>query len=545
MKFPHSPRPKRPSTALVILILTLFGLFGLAASPAQADTADGTQPNSPSSAPRNLTAEPSSTTELSVNWQSTTGAETSPNGFIVAVRRTHPNPVEPIGTPKCAELWRPKYEQPTAGKQYATECVVDGLEVGAHYEIQVVETFYYDTNSLTATTYSATYVHGPTNLKTEVTWKAIGSEVLATWDMPTDRTNINGHGVTLFNDQNRYVASCYRSVAQTGRCTFDGLIDGDYRAETYISSYYGSRPQPISTSFSINRVVDPDELDPDYNWWSTTDGQMYVNVSWNHVSNSTSSSYTATADGTSCSARATSTPQRLNCDVKTDTDNMAFPAEARIRGGNVDHAISLPAPPDRPKNPTNVGADEVTQTSARISWDHDGSSNATIYAVWMTTHTGSCTMSAPFPGRSSCRLDGLEPGTTYVANVYADSEIGRRSKRTARVTFTTDDPPAPPPPPELPPVDPPKCDDVDVPEDIEVDCPKLEPEPCDPGGKYFKKQTRAIKKANKQYQAAVDKAIDKLEDRPKKLAKSIKRLKKKRDKKIAKAEAVYDAICRT
>ncbi len=539
----HSIRPKAASSALAILVVTLFGLIGLAAAPAHASDVT----NAPIPYPQNLQAEPTSTTEISVNWKSTTGAETSPNGFLVTARRTYPNPEEAIGTHKCRDLYRPSNERPTNATMYASECVIDGLDVGAYYEVQVFETFYYKRNSAAATIYSGTYVNGPSNITTDYTWDADGTDVVVRWDLPGDRTSLYSHGATLYNDQNRAVSSCYRNISQTGRCTFDDLIDGDYRAESFVNANRGYSPKPVSISFTIERPLPPrPQPEPEYNWWSTTNGQMYVNVSWNHGPNSSSSRYTVSVAGESCSASAVETPERLSCDVITDTDNMSFPVEANLTGGNVAEVLSLAAPPVRPSNPTNAGADEITETSARISWDHNASSNATIYAVWMNTHSGSCTISPPFTDRSSCRLDGLEPGTTYTANVYADSEIGRRSRRTARVTFTTDAPPPPPPPPVI--VDEGGTDDpVDPPEKPPVDPPEVPPtvDPCDVGEKHHKKRARAINKANKQYQRALDKAVEKLEDRPKKLAKKIKRLQKKRDNKINKAKAAYNAICRT
>ena len=531
---------------MAILVLTLFGLIGLGASAAAADGSTTTAPSSPATsataAPQNLTASPASPTSISVDWTSTTGAETSPNGFIVAIRRTWPAPVEPIGTPKCAELWRPQYERPTSGTQYATECVIEGLEPGSNYEIQVVESFYFDNNSDPATTYSGTMVHGIANVDVDVEWKEIGSKVTATWNLPADTTGIYSHGATFYDDQDRAVWSCYRQVAQTGRCVFEDVIDGDYRIEAITYGGYGSTP--ATRNFTINPPVpNGTDLETNYRWWSTVEGQMHLNVAWNHVRIATSASYVASAGGATCSATAADldTPERLSCDIVTDTDNLSFPLAVTISGGNVDYDHQMPAPPARPKNPSNVGADQISQTSAQISWDHDPSSNATTYSVWMSNHSSSCTVSAPFSGRISCQLDGLAPGTTYEANVYADSEIGRRSTRTVRNTFTTDAPPPPPPPPELPDTD----DDQD--EDIPVIDPPEDPpqDPCTRGGEHFKKRNRAVNKAIKTFQRNVETAIDNLEDRPKKLSKKLKQLKKKRDRKIDTARNAYAASCGT
>ncbi|MEE9414040.1 MAG: fibronectin type III domain-containing protein, partial [Acidimicrobiales bacterium] len=292
---------KLPLAVLAVLV----GLLGL--TPAVDAVSPVEQVTSSAPRPRNLTVTAQSTSSISINWQTGFGAETSPNGFIVSIRRTHPAPVEPIGTPKCPELWR-SWRTPRA-TQFPTECVIDGLQPGAYYEIQVMESPNGE-NSAPATAWSGTFVPGVENLQVEVDWKADGSDIVATWKLPTDMKNIDSSYARFFTADNRMVWSCYRNVAQTGRCKFSEVVDGDYRVEVRTTGGYGS--EPISKKVTVERPIqDAKDLEPSYYWHSDIPGQMFLNLSWTHIAATGTNSYTASATGRTCTALASATPERL------------------------------------------------------------------------------------------------------------------------------------------------------------------------------------------------------------------------------------------
>ncbi|MEE9415726.1 MAG: fibronectin type III domain-containing protein, partial [Acidimicrobiales bacterium] len=205
------------------------------------------------------------------------------------------------------------------------------------------------------------------------------------------------------------------------------------------------------------------------------------------------------------------------------------------------------APPAKPRNPSKTRAGEIGRNSAVISWEHKAGSNATTYSVWIRDVAATCTVSAPFNGRQSCRLDGLNPGTSYTANVYAENAIGRRSVRTDRVKFTTAAPPPPPPPPP-PPVDKERPDEATTTTTSTTTTIKtvvirdLDPE-CVGRGGHVRKHEKATKRANRKFNKGIDKVTKKFESRPAKLAKKIKRITKRRDRRIARANTEFDVSC--
>ncbi len=492
------------------VLASLVALFGL--TPSISAAQEALPPLHPlDGAPQNLTAVTTSASEITLDWLTTTGANTSTNGFIVSVRKSSPGPAEPIGSPKCQELWR-TYLTP-AGTEFATECVVDGLEAGAYYEIQVVETSP-SRNSRPANAWSATFVPPVNNVKVKVDRKESGADILTTWDLPSDTKNITGSTATFYNSQDRAVWSCFRNVAQTGRCEFPEVVDGQYRVEVQTTGGAGSNP--VTKRITVEQPPDPDpELHPSIRWHSAVSGEMFLNVSWNHIAESETFSYTASTATGACMARASMTPQRLNCDIELDVKKIAFPIAVTVEGGQAQESLQVIAPPPMPRNPTSTRATEINQNTALISWEHKGRSTATIYSVWIRDVAATCTVSPPFNGRESCRLEGLDPETTYTANVYAENAEGRRSLRTDRITFETSEPPV--------------SDDPT--------------NPCDEGEKYFVKRERALNRADRKFTKAVDQASIRFEDRPNKLAKKIVRLTRKRERRIAKAEAGYSKVC--
>ncbi len=165
-----------------------------------------------------------------------------------------------------------------------------------------------------------------------------------------------------------------------------------------------------------------------------------------------------------------------------------------------------------PGDPRGVRVANVKKYGATVLWDHPAGSTAVAYRVWLSdVGPGGpfCESSAPFDGRESCRLTGLDANTTYTANVFAMNADGGRSVGSVQVVFTTE----------------------------------AEPNHCSPTGKYTRTRDKGVKKANERYDLNVAKAFDRLEDKPNKLARKIRKLAKTRDDKIAKVEATYDRRC--
>lgn len=136
-------------------------------------------------------------------------------------------------------------------------------------------------NSKAATAWTGTFVPSVTNVQVAVDWKTEGSDVVVTWDPPQETNNVSGTSARFYTAQNRFIFSCFRNVAQTGRCEFPGVVDGDYRVEVRADGGYGSEVR--RQDFKVERPIVDTELDFTYDWRSDAPGQMYIKLSWTHI----------------------------------------------------------------------------------------------------------------------------------------------------------------------------------------------------------------------------------------------------------------------
>ncbi len=492
------------ATATVLVLASLFFLAALVSTPA------GAQSPGHQGKPRSVVATPVSTTEISLNWRTSTWEQTSPHGFAVSVRKVWPFPAQPSSTPACEALNRSGSQDDLS--RVATECVIRGLEPGANYEIQIVEQFR-SGDSEPATAWSGTFVHRPTDLTIRADWSPDGSAVLVGWLLPANRKNISHHGARLYDQHDRRVGSCFRTISQRPSCEFARLADGGYRVEAFTYGGFGV-VEPLHGAIELRRPAPTlTELDLEATWRSSAAGELFINVSWNHIDGASSAEYEVEIRDEECEATATETPQRITCEVPIANYGVSYPVEAELSGGNIEQTLLIDAPPPHPAHPANVSVTAVAPFSADVAWDHPEGSNATSYTVWMS-NAAPCSVEGPFVGRQTCRLDGLQPGTSYVANVYADSAIGRRSIETIRVRFTT----------------------AAAPQFVVENL-------CTDDTKAAKRRDRVVNSANTRFEAGVKKAHVKLQDKPKKLERKIAKLKKTRNQRIQKANQTFNTTC--
>lgn len=305
----------------------------------------------------------------------------------------------------------------------ASSCQITDLTWGTNYTFTVTAENEIGL-SVASTESNIVLPLGPPSAPTMVSATASDTSVTIDWDPPASD---GGTSITDYYVEVDPGGLACTATAPNTECMATGLTPGvevQFRVKAFNQNPIpGSIVSPWSDwSDPVTPVTVPNEPE---NVEATTQHNTAV-VSWTAPAGTgglplTNYTVTASPGGASCTAIAPLTTCLVE-GLEYGTE-YTFAVTASNSYGTGDPSISSPVTPEMspPGPPTNVQASLLNPTSALLSWDPptDHGGGAVTYEVTSEPAGLACNTSA-----TSCVLEGIVPGTTYVFTVRARNAAG-------------------------------------------------------------------------------------------------------------------------